>query len=113
MLATLQIVGQNLIENMRSANEDSQPLEKQIQEMTLRWNDCRTQMDDLMRQQEKLQLNRKAYEELATLRDVYDGYERYIQSAEPLANDSQTLGLQVETNKVSQRPLFPGPSGSN
>ena len=101
VLATLQIVGQNLIEGMRSADQDSQPLEQQIQEITLKWNDCRTQMDELMRNQEKIHLNRKIFEELATLRDVYEGYNRYIQSAEPLANDSQTLGLQVETNKVS------------
>lgn len=52
-----------------------------------------------------MQIFRKASEELATLRDVYDGYHRYITSAEQLSYDPQKLNLQVETNKVKLKGM--------
>lgn len=48
------------------------------------------------------QLKRKAMDELAELRDVYEGYQKYIVNAEQLSsNNSQKLNLQLETNEVT------------
>ena len=49
---------------------------------------------------------RQLAEELATLRDVHEGYHRYILGADMLAAEEQKLGLQLETNKVSTSASF-------
>jgi hypothetical protein len=49
----------------------------------------------------------KINDELNTLRDVYEGYEHYIDNVEPLVepliSDANKLHLCIENNKVSYR----------
>lgn len=68
--------------------------------MNSKWHETRTYLDSLSIKLEKSYLGPKAVEELATLRDVHEGYQRYINSAESLSTDAQKLNLQLETNKV-------------
>ena len=68
----------------------------------MKWHETRQYTDELAMSVEKKLLNHKAYDELATLRDVHEGYQRYINNADALSNDAQKLNLQLETNKVDR-----------
>ncbi len=74
----------------------------QVENMNTNWFETRNYVENLVKNVEKNYMHRKAYEELATLRDVHEGYQRYINTAEALSDeDSQKLSLQLETNKVN------------
>jgi hypothetical protein len=81
--------------------DDASQLEDKIQSMNVKWAETKVYIDDLAKNLEKNYLNRKASEELATLRDVHEGYQKYINNAEPFSSDVQKLNLQLETNRVS------------
>ena len=111
VLENMQTMARNLIDNMKTKNinekqqqQDEQKrveLEKLVAAMNTKWAETRAYVDNLAVNLEKSCLQRKATDELATLRDVHEGYQRYINSAEPLSSDdAQKLNLQLETNKV-------------
>ena len=111
VLENMQMIARNLIENLKTSNinekqkeEDEQKrveLEKLVGAMNSKWAETRAYIDNLAVSLERSCAQRKATEELATLRDVHEGYQRYIKNAEPLSSDDpQKLNLQLETNKV-------------
>jgi hypothetical protein len=104
VLENMQMIARNLIDNMSQQQDNEQrrvELEKQVAAMTAKWAETRAYIDTLAASLEKSCSHRKATEELATLRDVHEGYQRYINNAEPLSSDdAQKLNLQLETNKV-------------
>lgn len=65
-----------------------------------RWQQTKSYVDELTRNIERAQLSRRVADELSTLRDVHEGYQKYINNAERYSNDPQKLNLQLETNKV-------------
>ncbi len=58
-------------------------------------------MNDSAKNIDKKLLKNKIYEELATLNEVYEGYQRYINNVESIASDISKIEVQIETNKVS------------
>ncbi|CAF0734079.1 unnamed protein product [Brachionus calyciflorus] len=71
-----------------------------------KWKENVHIFEELNSNQDKNGLDRRAFEELSTLRDVFDGYNKYIQNAEPLSvDDIQKLSIQLETNKVKQKGM--------
>ncbi len=91
---------------IKIADQDTTQLEALIQNINTKWFDSLHYVEDLSRNLESHFSSRKAHEELATLRDVHEGYQRYINNAEPLSNEAQKLNLQLETNKVTFIYLF-------
>ncbi len=88
------------------ANQDSSQLESLVEQTQLKWHETRKYTDELATSVESKLLSHKAHDELATLRDVHEGYQRYINNAEALSTtDAQKLNLQLETNKVSHHFL--------
>lgn len=82
-------------------NGDTSEIERKLNGINAQWSEMKTYVDELAKNTEKNFLSRKAAEELATLRDVHEGYQKYINNAEPLlTNDPQKLNLQSETNRV-------------
>ncbi len=83
---------------------DRTDLETLVQSINKKWTECRTVVEEQSRCLDKNYLIRKAVEELATLLDVHEGYQRYINSAEKIVpgrmSDTQKLDTQIETNKV-------------
>jgi len=77
-----------------------------MEQTNKKWHDTRTYIDELAVSIEKKILNHRAFDELATLRDVHEGYQRYINNTELLSTDSQKLTFQLETNKVKQISFF-------
>ena len=75
-------------------------MESLVKRITFKWNELQEYLNELARNTEKLLLIPKAYDELATLKDVHEGYQRYINNAESLSLDVQKLNLQLETNRV-------------
>ena len=73
--------------------------------MNKKWSDTRRHVDEWSRNIDRNYLIRKASEELATLRDVHEGYQRYINTVEHIANDPQKLNLQIETNRVKLKGM--------
>jgi hypothetical protein len=58
-------------------------------------------VNDSAKNIDKKLLKNKIYEELATLNEVYEGYQRYINNVESIASDISKIEVQIETNKVS------------
>ena len=81
-------------------------MESLVEQTNKKWHETRSFTEELANSVEKKLINHKAYDELATLRDVHEGYQRYINNADSLANDSQKLSLQLETNKVKNFSFF-------
>ncbi len=71
-----------------------------MQQISFKWNELKEYLNELTKNTEKQLLIPKAYDELATLKDVHEGYQRYISNVESLSLDVQKLNLQLETNKV-------------
>lgn len=71
-----------------------------LENINARWQQTRSCVDDLSKSMEKSQIGRRVVEELSTLKDVHEGYQKYINNAERFSNDPQKLNLQLETNKV-------------
>ena len=69
--------------------------------MNKKWQETRLLIDIQVKNVDKNILYRKASEELETLRDLHEGYNRYIKTVEILSTDPQKLYLQLETNKVN------------
>lgn len=73
-----------------------------MQSIETKWNENMSLLEEINSSSDRRDFERRAVEELSTLRDVHDGYNKYIQSAEELSlNDSQKLSMQLETNKVN------------
>ena len=68
--------------------------------MLQKWSDTKKFIDELASNLDKNLLRNKVIEELATLKDVHEGYQRYIKNAEPLSNDINKINSQIEANKV-------------
>ena len=68
--------------------------------MLQKWCDTKHFIDELAINLDKNLLKHKVMEELATLKDVYEGYQRYINDAEPLSTDTTRINAQVEANTV-------------
>lgn len=71
-----------------------------LEEINARWQKSKCYVDETSKSLEKSQLARRVAEELSTLRDVHEGYQKYINNAERFSNDPQKLNLQLETNKA-------------
>jgi hypothetical protein len=88
----------NLIKNKE--NKDTSNISHSIQTINIKWHETQDYLKELTKNTEKNFLIPKIYDELATLRDVHEGYQRYINSTDQLSQDPQRLNLQLETNKV-------------
>jgi hypothetical protein len=66
-----------------------------------KWFDTKQLVNDSAKNIDKKLLKNKIYEELATLNEVYEGYQRYINNVESIASDISKIEVQIETNKVS------------
>jgi hypothetical protein len=97
----MMLIGRVQIEQMRKANENPSDIENILEKVTQKWLRVKEKLNEMSSSLERKVLTRRAHEELATLRDVYEGYNRYISQAEALGNDEQKLNLQLETNRVS------------
>ena len=100
VMENMRDIAHSLVESMKASEQDTSEIESLVQVMNSRWLETRSYIDSLASSLERSCSQRKASDELATLRDVHEGYQRYINSAEPLSNDAQKLNLQLETNKV-------------
>ncbi len=69
--------------------------------MNKKWFDTKQLVNDSAKNIDKKLLKNKIYEELATLNEVYEGYQRYINNVESIASDISKIEVQIETNKVS------------
>ena len=96
----MQLVANHLIEKMKSVEENFSELESVVKATLKKWNETQNYIFELAHTTERNFITRKALDELATLSDVHEGYQRYINTSEPLSNDDQKLSLQLETNKV-------------
>lgn len=76
-----------------------------LENINARWQQTKACVDDLTKSLEKGQIVRRVAEELSTLRDVHEGYQKYINNAERFSNDPQKLNLQLETNKVKLKGM--------
>ena len=72
-----------------------------------KWFETKQIVNDSAKNFDKTLLKNKIYEELATLNDVYEGYQRYINNVEPIASDISKIEVQIETNKVILSPFLP------
>lgn len=97
----MMLIGRVQIEQLRNANENPSDIENILDQIAQKWLRVKQKLDEMGSSLERKVLTRRAHEELATLRDVYEGYNRYISQAEALGNDEQKLNLQLETNRVS------------
>lgn len=97
----MKLVATHLIDKMKSVEENFSELENQVQITLKKWNETQDYIFELANVTERNLIRRKALDELATLKDVHEGYQRYINTSEPLSDDDQKLNLQLETNKVS------------
>ena len=71
-----------------------------------KWFETKQIVNDSAKNFDKTLLKKKIYEELATLNDVYEGYQRYINNVEPIASDISKIEVQIETNKVILSPFL-------
>jgi hypothetical protein len=101
----MNIVAHNLIKNMILDGQDHSQLDNTVNFINKQWADARTQVDDLSRSVERSLLTRKAHEEISTLSDVHEGYHKYINAVEAIANEPQKLGMQLETNRVKLKGM--------
>lgn len=74
-----------------------------MQSVEIRWSESMSILEEInSSSNDQRDLERRAIEELSTLKDVHDGYNKYIQNADELSmNDTQKLSMQLETNRVS------------
>ena len=101
VIENMNVIANHLAQSGNLSGPDQANLENNVQDINKRWSEVRNQVDELSRNLEKNYLTRKVNEELATLRDVHEGYQRYINNAEAVSADPQKLNLQLETNRVS------------
>ena len=89
---------------MKTNGLDSTDISHLMDSIENKWKENVQYVDEINTNQDKNDLDRRAFEELSTLRDVYEGYNKYIQNAESLSlDDVQKLTLQLETNKVNKK----------
>lgn len=105
LVEDMNLIAHNLKQNMKSGNQDYGELESTVHSLNKKWSTARSHLDELSRTIERNCMMRKAQDEIATLRDVHEGYQKYIVNAEPISNDAQKLNTQLETNKV-YKPNF-------
>jgi hypothetical protein len=97
----MMLIGRIQIEQLHNMNQNSNDIENILNQVAQKWARVKEKLDEMGASLERKVLTRRAHEELATLRDVYEGYNRYISQAEPLGTDEQKLNLQLETNRVT------------
>jgi hypothetical protein len=68
--------------------------------MEQKWSSTKKYVEDLEIKLKRRSLQFKINEELATLKEVYEGYQRYINTAEPLSPHGTKINMNIETNKV-------------
>lgn len=73
--------------------------------MEQKWSNTKQYVEDLQIKLKRNSLQFKINEELATLKEVYEGYQRYIHTVEPLSQDSNKININIETNKVKLKGM--------
>jgi bacterioferritin (cytochrome b1) len=99
VLESMQAIAANLI-GSGQVTKDASELESLVSGMLVKWEETKRYVNQLAVTLEKSCVSRRATDELVELRDVHEGYQRYIADAESLSSDAQKLNLQLETNKV-------------
>jgi hypothetical protein len=105
ILEDMNTVAHALIKNMILDGQDHSQLDRTVSQLNKLWAETRAYLDEFSRNLERGCLTRKVHEEIATLRDVHEGYHRYINTVEPIANDPDKLSFQLETNKVKLKGM--------
>ena len=82
--------------------QDSTEIERNLDLVNHKWIETKQNVNELAKNLDKGLLNNKIYEELATLNDVHEGYQRYINTVEPVTLDINKIDIQIETNKVNK-----------
>jgi len=85
---------------LEKEEKSTDELSNKMEMLTKKWNATQQYLAKLEKAVEQGLLNRKASDELATLKDVHEGYQKYIYGSEELSHDAQKLNFQLETNKV-------------
>lgn len=101
-LDRMKILETQMASAMKQNGLNSEEMNNLMQTVEIRWNESMNILEEINSSPDQRGLERRTIEELSTLRDVHDGYNKYIQNADELSiNDTQKLSMQLETNRVS------------
>lgn len=103
----MKILESKMTSTMKLNGLDPTDISHLMETIEMKWNESMSILEEINSSSDRRDLERRACEELSTLRDVHDGYDKYIQNAEELSlNDTQKLSMQMETNKVNLSGLI-------
>ncbi len=100
LIEKIHEVAEFLAGRLEKEGKSTEELSNKMEVLTKKWHVTQQYLAKLEKSVEQGLLNRKACDELATLKDVHEGYQKYINASDELSHDAQRLSLQLETNKV-------------